>query len=79
MKRIAETTGAHMYEAARYELPDIAQKIAIELRNRYVLGYVPHDQKRDGHYHRIEVRVAPPRGLPKLVAHWRLGYYALSD
>ena len=57
----------------------IAEKISIELRNRYVLGYSPHDQKRDGKYHRIEVKVVPPRGLPKLRPHWRAGYYAPTD
>ena len=31
---------------------------------------------RDGKYHRITVQVVPPRGLPKLSAHWRLGYNA---
>ena len=79
MNQIAEMTGAHMYPAGGYELSDIALKIAIELRNRYVLGYTPHEVVRDGRYHRVEVRVVPPRGLPKLRAHWRTGYYAPGD
>jgi Ca-activated chloride channel family protein len=79
MNQIAEMTGAHMYAAGPYDLPDIAEKIGIELRNRYVLGYSPRDPRRDGRYHRIAVKVNPPRGLPKLRAHWRLGYYAPSD
>jgi len=60
-------------------LSDIAEKIGIELRNRYVLGYTPHDQERDGKYHKIGVKLVPPRGLPKLQAHWRKGYYAPSN
>jgi Ca-activated chloride channel homolog len=79
MTRIAEMTGAHGYFAGAVELSDIAQKICVELRNRYVIGYSPHDVTRDGRYHHIEVKLAPPRGLPKLRAHWRLGYYAPSD
>jgi VWFA-related protein len=79
MSRIAEMTGAHMYQTGAADLRDIAEKIAIELRNRYVLGYSPHDPERDGKYHRIVVKLNPPRGLPKLKAHWRLGYYAPSD
>jgi len=27
----------------------------------------------------VEVRLVPPRGLPKLVAHWRTGYFAPSE
>lgn len=79
MNRIAEMTGAHSYDARRVDLADIAQKIAIELRNRYVIGYTPHDEPHDGRYHRIDVKMAPPRGLGKLQAHWRTGYYAPSD
>jgi Ca-activated chloride channel family protein len=79
MNGIAEMSGAHMFNAGGSALQDIAEKIGIELRNRYVLGYSPHEQKRDGKYHRIEVKVVPPRGLPKLRAHWRAGYYAALD
>jgi VWFA-related protein len=79
LNRIAEQTGARMFEAASFELPDIAQKIGIELRNRYVIGYSPSNQQHDGRYHTVEVRVIPPRGLPKLTPHWRKGYYAPLD
>lgn len=79
MSSVAEMTGAHMFNAGAVELADIAEKIGIELRNRYVIGYSPRDPKRDGRYHRIEVRVLPPRGLPKLRVHWRTGYYAPSN
>jgi len=41
-----------------------------------VIGYAPHSQVRDGKYPRIEVKLVPPRGLPKLSAHWRTGYNA---
>ena len=58
------------------ELPDIAAKIGIELRNRYVLGYTPANQPRDGRYHHVQVKLVPPHGLPTLKAFWRLGYYA---
>ena len=77
--RIAEQTGGRMFEAAAFELPDIAKKIGIDLRNRYVLGYSPTNQERDGKFHSVEVRVVPPRGLPKLKPHWRTGYYAPSN
>jgi Ca-activated chloride channel homolog len=79
MSTIAEMSGAHMFSARGNALQDIAEKIGIELRNRYVLGYTPQDQKRDGKFHKIEVKVIPPRGLPKLRPHWRSGYYAPSD
>jgi VWFA-related protein len=76
LTKISEQTGGRLLEADARELPDIAKKIGIELRNRYILGYSPQNQARDGKYHRITVQVVPPRGLPKLHAHWRLGYTA---
>lgn len=79
LNRISEQTGGRMYEANAVELPNIALKIGIDLRNRYVLGYSPQNQQRDGRYHKVLVQVVPPRGLPKLRAHWRLGYYAPSE
>jgi Ca-activated chloride channel homolog len=79
LNRLAEQTGGRLYEARARELPDIARKIGVDLRNRYVIGYSPQDQRRDGKYHTVQVKLVPPRGLPPLTAHWRLGYYAPVD
>ncbi len=76
LSQISERTGARMFPADPVELPNIAKMIGIELRNRYVIGYTPKNQVHDGKYHRIEVKLVPPRGLPKLSAHWRTGYNA---
>jgi len=76
LRSISEQTGGRLFEASAAELPDMAKKIGIELRNRYIIGYSPKNQVRDGKYHKIVVKVIPPRGLPKLTSHWRLGYNA---
>ncbi len=76
LNRISEQTGGRMFVADSAELPDMAKRIGIELRNRYVLAYAAPNPVHDGKYHRIQVVVVPPRGLPKLQAHWRLGYTA---
>ena len=80
LTEVAEQTGGRQFPVEDLaELPDIAAKIGIELRNRYVLGYSPTDQQRDGRYHRVQVKVVPPHGLPPLRAYWRLGYYAPAE
>jgi VWFA-related protein len=79
LSKIAESTGGRLFEAVVGDLPDIARKIGIDLRNRYVLGYSSSNQQRDGKYHRVDVRIVPPRGLPKLQAYWRTGYFAPAD
>ncbi len=74
---ISEPTGGrHFIVENLAELPDVAAKIGIELRNQYVLGYSPSNQSRDGKYRRVNVKVVQPRGLPPLRAFWRTGYYA---
>jgi VWFA-related protein len=77
---LAEQTGGRAYAVDNLnDLPDIAAKVGIELRNQYVLGYSPTNQGRDGKYRRVKVKLMQPRGLPPLRAFWRLGYYAPSQ
>ena len=74
---ISEPTGGrHFVVENLNELPDVAAKIGIELRNQYVLGYSPSNQVRDGKYRKVSVKLVQPRGLPPLHAFWRTGYYA---
>jgi VWFA-related protein len=74
---ISEPTGGrHFVVENLNELPDVAAKIGIELRNQYVLGYSPTNQVRDGKYRKVSVKLVQPRGLPPLHAFWRTGYYA---
>jgi len=75
---LCEQTGGRHLPADVNELPDIAAKIGVELRNRYVLGYSPSNQTRDGRYHTLQVKVITPKELrlPVLRAHFRHGYYA---
>jgi len=74
---ISEPTGGrHFVVENLNELPDVAAKIGIELRNQYVLGYNPVNAARDGKYRKVKVTIIQPRGLPQLHAFWRTGYYA---
>jgi VWFA-related protein len=77
LSQISEQTGGRAYGASEMsQLPAIAEKIAIELHNEYVLAYSPANAARDGKYRKIELILAKPTGLPDLTARWRLGYYA---
>lgn len=79
---IAEMTGGRMFPVEIYnlnELPDVAEKISIELRNQYVIGYRPSNRNRDGHWRKIKVKLNPPKGLPPLTTYARSGYYAPSQ
>ena len=77
LAELAETSGGRMFSVEdANELPDIAEKISIELRNQYVIGYRPSNLVRDGRWRRIRVKLNPPKGLPPLQVYARTGYYA---
>jgi Ca-activated chloride channel homolog len=77
LAEIAGQTGGRQYSVDNVnEVPDIAVKIGLELRNQYILGYSPQKPEHDGKYRRVQVRLRLPRGLPFLRAFWRMGYYA---
>jgi VWFA-related protein len=74
---LARQSGGRMFEVEDLnDLPAIASKIGLALRNQYVLGYVPASGKQDGKYHRIQVKLTQAPGLPPLRTSFRSGYYA---
>ena len=80
LTEVAEVTGGRQYPVDNVnELPDIAAKIGVELRNQYLLGYSPRNQEHDGKYRKVEVKLIQPHGLPTLRPFYKLGYYAPSQ
>lgn len=77
LTEIAEQTGGRQYPVDNLnELPDVAAKIGVELRNQYVLGYSPLNPQHDGKYRHVVVKLVQPRGMPTLRPFWKQGYYA---
>ncbi len=61
---ISEQTGGRAFAVGNLnELPDIAAKIGIELRNQYLLGYTPSNAERNGKYRKVQVKLVQPKGL----------------
>lgn len=77
---ITELTGGRAFEVDNpNDLVDVAAKIGMELRNQYVIGYRPRNQPHDGKWHKIKIKLLPPKGLPPLYTFAKQGYYAPSD
>jgi Ca-activated chloride channel family protein len=77
LTELTEMTGGRTYKVDNLnDLPDIATKISMELRNQYVLGYRPGNHARDGKWRKIKIRLRPPKGLPPLRVYAKYGYYA---
>ncbi|MBV8072566.1 MAG: VWA domain-containing protein [Acidobacteriaceae bacterium] len=80
LSELSEQTGGRAFAASENrDLPSIATRIGIELRNQYVLAYAPSNRSKDGKFRHVEVQLKAPAGLPPLKARWRLGYYAPSQ
>jgi Ca-activated chloride channel family protein len=70
------TGGKSFYPQTDVEMDEIFERIALELRHQYSLGYTPKDFQPDGKWRKVKVKVKPPRGLPRLTVRGRDGYYA---
>jgi VWFA-related protein len=77
LTEIAEVTGGRQYAVDNVnELPDVAAKIGVELRNQYILGYSPQNTTRDGKYRKVQVKLVQPKNMPLLRPFFKQGYYA---
>ncbi len=80
LSSITDVTGGRTFTVDNVnELPDVATKIGIELRNQYVIGYRPTKPARDGKWRKIKVKLLPPKGLPPLTVYAKTGYYAPTE
>ncbi len=79
LSELTEMTGGRVFPVENLnDLPDIAAKIGMELRNQYVLGYKPSNHHHDAKWRKVKVRLRPPKGLPPLNVYAKTGYYAPS-
>ena len=71
--------GKAFFPRSAAEMDDIFEQIALELRHQYSIGYKPTNFSNDGRWHKVKVRVTPPRGLPRLFVRTKEGYYAIPS
>ncbi|MGB7210272.1 MAG: VWA domain-containing protein [Pyrinomonadaceae bacterium] len=70
------TGGKSFYPSSDIEMDEIFERIALELRHQYSIGYTPTNFQPDGKWRKVKTKVKPPRGLPRLNVRGREGYYA---
>jgi Ca-activated chloride channel family protein len=79
LSEVTEMTGGRVFNVEKLEeLPDIASKIGMELRNQYVLGYRPSNKAHDARWRKVKIKLRAPKGLPPLSVFSKTGYYAPS-
>ncbi|MBC7912227.1 MAG: VWA domain-containing protein [Pyrinomonadaceae bacterium] len=75
----AVSGGKAFFPNTAAEMDEIFERIALELRHQYSIGYRPSNFVNDGKWHKLKVKVTPPRGLPRLFVRSREGYYAITS
>jgi Ca-activated chloride channel family protein len=61
------------------EMDEIFERIALELRHQYSIGYRPTNFVNNGKWRKLKVKVTPPRGMPRLFVRTREGYFAITN
>jgi len=79
LSEVTEMTGGRVFAVEKLDdLPDIASKIGMELRNQYVLGYRPSNKAHYARWRKLKIKLRAPKGLPPLSVYSKTGYYAPS-
>lgn len=76
-KLAAESGGQAYFPKDLYEIEPVAQRIGLDLRSQYTIGYYPSNQKQDGSFRRIQVRLQDNK--EQLAVRTRSGYYAPKE
>jgi Ca-activated chloride channel homolog len=71
-----ETGGKAFFPKGAVEMDEAFERIALEMRRFYSIGYYPPDFVADGKKHRLKVKLSLPAGSPRLFVRSREIYYA---
>jgi VWFA-related protein len=74
MQELAEDTGGFAVSNTN-QIEEPMQRMMEDIRTHYELAYTPTSTNYDGHFRKIEVKIA----RPKIMVQTRSGYYALPE
>jgi VWFA-related protein len=76
LKKMSEETGGRVFRVDRgHTLEDAFNQLQQEMRSQYAIGWTPKDDRKDGSYHTIDVKLDDKN----LKAQTRKGYYAMPN
>ena len=75
MRKMSDETGGHTYKVDRkHTLEQVFKELEDEMRSQYSIGYTPLNDKKDGSYRKLEIKLSNK----DLKAQARKGYYAIK-
>jgi Ca-activated chloride channel family protein len=80
LEEVSSITGGKRFMAGGGdEMDDIFQRIALELRHQYSIGFRPKNFAANGKWHKLKITVKPPKGIPRVSVRSREGYLAIPS
>ncbi len=77
LEEMTRMTGGRAFFPSAYnepELVEICTRIALELRHQYSIGFYPSNVESDSKWHKVQIKVNPPKGLGRLSLSYKDGY-----
>jgi Ca-activated chloride channel homolog len=79
LKDLASITGGKaFFPQSKTKMIEDLERISVELRRQYSIGYTPLNFNMDGKWHQVKVKVNPLENMPRLIVRSRQGYYAVG-
>jgi VWFA-related protein len=74
LRKMSDETGGHVFTVNRkHTLDQVFKELQEEMRSQYAIGYTPTNDKKDGAFRRVELKLADK----SLKVQARKGYYAI--
>lgn len=79
LKKLASISGGRaFFPRSASEMNEAFERIAVELRHQYSIGYRPSNFVSDGKWHLLKIKVTAHNRESRIVVRSRAGYYALT-
>ncbi|HEX6624281.1 MAG TPA: VWA domain-containing protein, partial [Pyrinomonadaceae bacterium] len=79
LEKLSATSGGRaFFPDGGGDMDEAFERIALELRHQYSIGYKPSGLAGAGEWHSLNVKVTRPAGSPRLFVRSRRGYYAFT-
>lgn len=81
LEEITRSTGGRSFFPSAFnepELVEICTRIALELRHQYSIGFYPSAPVDESRWHKVQVKINPPKGLGRLSLTYKDGYQAFK-
>ena len=79
LEELARLTGGRAFFPNNdLEMQEVIARIGVELRHQYSIGYTPTVTDAKDQWHKIKVKLNPPKGLPSLNVRSKEGYFGSS-